>query len=131
MSLQDSGRGALAGKRILVAEDDALIALGLQDLLVAHGAVISGAVATVPQALAALGRALPDGLLLDVNLRGVWSTPVAQAARRVGVPFVLVTGYSRRQLDDPVLAAAPIVPKPVDYVSLVRVLAQALTAAPQ
>lgn len=106
---------ALRGRRVLVVEDDPLIAMDLADLLAASGAEIVGPAPTVSAALAALGAGRPDAAVLDVNLRGERSTPVARELRDAGVPFVLASGYARAQLDEPELAEAPLVPKPVDH----------------
>ena len=64
----------------------------LEDMLLDNGAqvIVSG---TVTQALAALGRASPDCAVLDVNLHGEKSYPVAARLDELGVPFVFATGY--------------------------------------
>lgn len=120
------GLGALRGRRILVVEDDALIALSLVDLLAESGAVPVGPAPTVRAALAALDAERPDAAVLDVNLRGECSAPVARALLGAGVPFVLTTGYARSQLDEPELCEAPIVPKPVNERLLMEWLARLL-----
>lgn len=85
------------------------------------GARVVGPVPAVQAALQAIEAALPDAAVLDVNLRGEMSTPIAAVLSRAAVPFVLVTGYSRRQLD-PELREAPIVPKPFSSCELVSAL---------
>ena len=107
--------GALRGRRVLVVEDDPLIAMELADLLATGEVEALGPVPTVRAALDALAAAQPDAAVLDLNLRGERSTPVARALLEAGVPFVLTTGYARSQLDEPELAEAPLVPKPVDH----------------
>ena len=106
---------ALRGRRILVVEDDPLIAMEIVDLLAAGGAEPVGPAPTVRAALAALAEGRPEVAVLDLNLRGERSTPVAAALRGVGVPFVLASGYARSQIEEPELAEAPLVPKPVDH----------------
>lgn len=71
---------ALAGRRILVVEDDYLLAESLNDLLVEAGINVVGPVGSVPDALSlvASGQAI-DGALLDVNVRGQAVFPVADA----------------------------------------------------
>ena len=118
--------GILRGRRILVVEDDPLIAIELAELVAARGAEPVGPMPTVKAALAALAEAPPDVAVLDLNLRGERATPVAAALRETGVPYVLATGYTRSQLDEPELAKAPLVPKPVDHRLLVMWLTRLL-----
>jgi two-component system, response regulator PdtaR len=117
----------LAGVRVLVVEDEPLIALELQEILAAGGAEVLGPVPTVQQALATLEKGLPDIAVLDVNLRGERSTPVARALRSASVPFVLSTGYSRHHLDDALLRDTPLIPKPVSSRALLRTLRELLS----
>ena len=122
------GVEALRGRRILVVEDDPLIAMELADLLAAGGAEPVGPAPTVRAALAALAEGRPEVAVLDFNLRGERSTPVAAALREAGVPFVLTTGYVRSQIEEPELAEAPLVPKPVDHRLLAMWLVRLLPA---
>ena len=115
----------LAGTIILVVEDDPFIAMDLQDCLCGLGAEVLGPLPAVRPALEALEAVRPDLAVLDVNLRGEMSTPVANALSAAGVPFVLVTGYSRQQLD-PALRDLPILPKPVSTCQLSQLLQRLL-----
>jgi CheY-like chemotaxis protein len=119
----------LAGRRILIVEDEALLGMELETLLKQVGCEVLGPASTVEWALALIYEGEPDLALLDVNLKGVRATPVAAALRDRGVPFVLVTGYSRAQTSEPELRAAPRVDKPVDGRELRRAVTQALEAA--
>ena len=110
MSVHDFS--VLVGSRVLVVEDDPFIAMELQDRLAGLGAKVVGPVPAVGAALREIGAAPPDAVVLDVNLRGEISTPVANMLSEADVPFVVVTGYSRGQLD-PELREAPILSKPV------------------
>ena len=111
-------------RRVLVVEDELLIAMELESLLREDGYVVHGPVATIPRALARLDEILPDAALLDVNLNGRRSTPVAAALAARGIPFVLLTGYGRQQLTEPELRDARILSKPVSH----QQLRQALSA---
>jgi two-component SAPR family response regulator len=91
--------------------------------------LVLGPVPTVARALAILDRQVPEMALLDVNLRGERATPLAVALRDLGVPFVLITGYSKRQLSEPELRTALRIEKPVNYRALGRAMADALEAA--
>ncbi|MBC7985691.1 MAG: response regulator [Sphingomonadaceae bacterium] len=84
---------ALEGKRILVVEDEPLIAMMVEDMLHDFGAIVIGPAASVAEALALIEEAVLDAALLDVNLRGERSDAVADALEARGVPFALATGY--------------------------------------
>jgi len=113
-----------AGLRVLVVEDELVVAMELEALLTGLGHTVLGPVPTVERALALLARERPDLALLDVNLNGQWVTPVAEALRAHGVPFVLVTGYGGKQLRETGLRDARRLGKPVDGRRLGRLLAE-------
>jgi DNA-binding response OmpR family regulator len=84
---------ALEGLRILVVEDEFLVATLIEDMLVAAGCVVAGPVPRLSEALDAVDRGTFDAAVLDVNLGGDRVYPVADALSRRNVPFVFVTGY--------------------------------------
>jgi CheY-like chemotaxis protein len=85
---------ALAGRRILVVEDEYLIADDLCEALSSAGAEIVGPIPTVSGAIACIAEDQRlDAAVLDVNLRGVMIFPVADALNARGIPFVFATGY--------------------------------------
>ena len=94
-----SGTRALAGRRILVVDDEPLVALLTEDLLLDAGAEVIGPAASVAEALALVATDAPEGALLDVNLGGELVYPVAEALARRGTPFAFVTGYSQLGVD--------------------------------
>ena len=115
------------GRLVLVVEDEFLIAMHLELLLQEHGWRVLGPAATVAQALRLLEGKTPDVALLDVNLKGEMVTPVAEALRARGVPFVLASAYGSAQLlSAAVLAAAPKVSKPTSERRLLAALAEAV-----
>ena len=116
------------GPLVLVVEDEVLIAMDLERLLRRSGYRVLGPASTVAEALRMLEGATPDAALLDVNLRGEMVTPVAEALRARGVPFVLASAYDRGQLTAEVLAGAPNVGKPVNARRLLAALARVLAA---
>jgi CheY-like chemotaxis protein len=116
------GRGPL----VLVVEDEFLLAMELGLLLEGHGYRVLGPAATVAEALRLLDGATPDAALLDVNLRGEMVTPVAEALRASGVPFVLASAYDRPELAAAGLAGAPNVGKPASDGRLLAALARAV-----
>jgi CheY-like chemotaxis protein len=84
----------LVGRRLLIVEDDYLIAQDLADLLRSGGAQVIGPVATVGAALDLI-RATPslDGAVVDINLQGEMAYPVADVLTKRAVPFLFATGY--------------------------------------
>jgi CheY-like chemotaxis protein len=100
----------LAGRRVLVVEDEPLIAMLLEDMLDELGVTLAGAADSVPAALQTLEDGLEfEGAILDMNLRGKSVEPVAQALAERRIPFVFASGYgadalTRQHLDAPVLS---------------------------
>src|SRR3954447_1020408 len=101
---------ALTGLRVLVVEDEFLIALELSSILDDLGCIVLGLVASVPEALRLLAAEPPDITLLDINLNGTRTTPVALALAADGLPFIAVTAYAN--LPEPVFDGVPIIGKP-------------------
>jgi DNA-binding response OmpR family regulator len=83
----------LAGKRVLVVEDDDILAVTLAEELAAEGAKVIGPSATVADSLDVIGRANLDSAIVDINLRGKAAFPVADALADRHIPFVFATGY--------------------------------------
>ena len=87
----------LQGRRILVAEDEYLIAFDVRDALVRAGAEVLGPVPSVEDAAALLDREETiDAAVLDVNLRGDMIFAVADVLQERGVPVVFATGYDAK-----------------------------------
>ena len=85
----------LTGKRVMVAEDELLIAMLIEDILADAGCLLVGPFSNVPDALAAAKDATIDIALLDVNLRGQMIYPAAEVLAARGIPFLLLSGYGR------------------------------------
>jgi DNA-binding response OmpR family regulator len=82
-----------AAKRILIVEDEPLIAMMLEDFLDALDHLVAGTADSVSSALDLLGQGGVDAAILDVNLRGgetCW--PIADALAAADIPFILATG---------------------------------------
>lgn len=89
----------LTGQRILVVEDDFYIAEDMASQLEAGGAKVVGPVASVDAAIVLIEQSERiDGAVVDVNLQGVMSWPIADALLRRGVPFVFATGYDKTSI---------------------------------
>ncbi len=112
-TVSNDDRRALSDLRILVVEDERLIALDIKDILEDWGCTVIGPVATSTAALNLIADSLPDAAVLDVNLRTGTSEPVAAALRDHGRPFVVLTAYERKHLAG-ALRDAPLLSKPVD-----------------
>ena len=81
-------------RRILLVEDDALIAMDEEGLLVSAGFAVVGPVPTVASALELINGERFDGAVLDITLKDTTAIPVADALAHAGVPFLFVTGHS-------------------------------------
>jgi CheY-like chemotaxis protein len=95
----------------LIVEDEPMVAWLLDDMLVDFGCVVVGAADRLDEALAMIEDQPIDAVVLDVNLRGQMSYPVADALAARGVPFVFTTGYARDRLLEP-YRACPYLLKP-------------------
>jgi len=84
---------ALEQLRVLVVEDEYLVAMLIKDILEGAGCVVMGPVPRLSEALDAVDHDTCDAAILDVNLAGERIDPVARALSRRNVPFVFVTGY--------------------------------------
>ena len=107
----------------MIVEDELLIALELQSIVEQLGGTVVGPAGSVAGALQLLSETTPNAALLDVTLRDGRVTPVAQACRDRSIPFALVTGYGRLELEEPLLQSAPRVRKPFDSRAIHKVLA--------
>jgi CheY-like chemotaxis protein len=83
----------LSDKRVLVVEDEYLVAMDMSAYLEAAGARVVGPASNVRAALEAVEQTELDAAILDVNLRGEMAYPVADALTARGIPFVFTTGY--------------------------------------
>lgn len=115
--------GRLSGRRVLVVEDNALIALALESTLAGIGCQVVGPAATLAEAETLAATPALDAALLDVNLGGASIAPVADALRRRGVPFVYITGYGEVPAGSD---AAPLLRKPFTPADLTAALTRLL-----
>lgn len=111
--MSEPSRTSLAGLKVLVVEDEALVSMLLEDMLSDLGCEIVGPITRLPEALQlAQDRAQAiDIAILDVNLGGERSFPVAEALEARGCLFVLSTGYDDAGIDER-WRARPMLRKP-------------------
>jgi len=118
------------GKRVLIVEDELLVAMEMEDVLLRRGFIVTDIASTVEQALEAIRQEQPDVVMLDLNLQGIPTIPVAEELNRRGTPFAVVTGYQKQAQNDPALQQAPLVLKPWNEATILQALEQAVAAPP-
>jgi len=120
----DTSHQPLRGMRVLIVEDEYVVASDLVSLLKDAGAMVAGPVASVGDALLLVtdGENGLDAAVLDVNLHGERVFPVADALADRGVPLVFTTGYDESVIPT-AYASVPRCEKPVDHEALVGLLA--------
>ena len=120
-------QGPLSGAKVLVLEDETLVSMMVEDMLLDLGCEVVGPFAKLDQALAFLdgGDGQIDAALLDVNLGGVRSFPMAEALAGKGVPFVFTTGYDESGLPD-IWRGRPTLRKPFMMGEMAEALKKAL-----
>lgn len=111
----------LQGRLILVVEDEALVAMLLEDALADAGCRILGPAPSVEQALALLKHDRPDAAVIDLNLGGETSAPIADVLAALGIPFLVATGYGAEGLP-PGHESAMVLTKPYDPTELIESL---------
>ena len=105
---EGSSRAAL---KILVVEDEVLVALMISEMLDDLGCAVAGSAGSVREALALAQSSDLDGAILDLNLGGESVYPVADVLAAKGVPFVFLTGYGAGGIDAR-FAGVPTISKP-------------------
>jgi CheY-like chemotaxis protein len=88
------------GRRVLVVEDEAMVAMLVEDMLTELGHSVVGPAMRLDRALPLAREAEFDFAILDVNLGGQLSYPVAEVLRARGIPFIFATGYGRNGVED-------------------------------
>jgi CheY-like chemotaxis protein len=98
----------LEGLRVLLVEDEDLVAMVIEDHLLDLGCEVAGVACRLEDALEKAREIDVDAALLDVNLAGQLSYPVALALQERGVPFTFVTGYGLKGVPAELTGAAVI-----------------------
>ena len=119
----------LDGLRVLVVEDEAAISMLIEDALDALGCRVVAVAARLDDAMEK-ARTLPmDVAMLDVNLAGKQSYPVAAILRARDIPFIFATGYGVEGLSSD-LQDAPVLAKPFKQAQLAAMLSAASRTKP-
>ena len=116
-----------ATQRVFIVEDEFMLVMLLEELLPTLGYAVAGSAASVEQALTGLEAGEIDLAVVDVNLAGNESFPVADALRERGIPFLFTTGYGQQGLPER-FADAPVLAKPYRRHDIEAALAQLRTA---
>lgn len=113
----------LMGIRVLVVEDSFLVAAHMKDVLEEHGCVVIGPVGRLAEGLSLASQSQLDCALLDIDLHGERSFPIAKALQERGVPFVFLTGNAAEDLPAEIRGAS-IVSKPIGDTDLLRLVSR-------
>lgn len=122
---------ALSGLRVLVVEDSFLVAEVIAETLEEGGCDVVGPIARVAQALPIARREPLNGAVLDINLAGEFSFPVAEALAKRGVPFLFLTGYGDLAVLPSRLRQITVVHKPFSPDELIEATAARFGRAAQ
>jgi CheY-like chemotaxis protein len=107
--------------RILIIEDDPTMAYDFEDLLIEAGFNIAGVAGKLEKALVLIESGSIDAAIVDANLAGVSASPAASALAARGVPFIVLSGYSREQLQN-AFPGALFIQKPCRPAQLIQAL---------
>ena len=116
-----SSDSILANRRILLAEDEGLIALDVESMLQGFGCEVVGPLSELEDILLAIQAQPLDGALLDVNLRGRQVFDILPEFISRNIPVVLTSGYDDASLFPRAFRELPRISKPFDQGTLHRV----------
>ena len=118
---------SLEGVRVLLVEDEYLVASLIEEMLEIAGCIVTGPIPRLAQAVDAADRETCDAAVLDVNLAGERIYPVADILSRRNIPFVFVTGYGVLPSE---YADRPRLCKPFKMADLLDTLSDIVKTAP-
>lgn len=116
------------GLRVLIIEDESMVAMLIEDMLADLGCTIAGVASRLDEAMGKVSSLAFDAAILDVNLNGSLTHPVAEALVERGTPFILATGYGASGVPE-TLRRVPVLTKPFYQRDLEQALAAALAPA--
>ncbi|KEQ08414.1 MAG: response regulator [Alphaproteobacteria bacterium] len=117
--------------KILVLEDDVLLAMDVEDHLTEQGVRVVGPFGRIPQALEAVASTDLDGAILDLNLNGELSFPVIEALQSKGVPLIVCSGYAELPELKSKLAGLPLLAKPWSPQKLAKLMDKHFSNKPE
>ncbi len=109
-----------SNRRVLLVEDEALVAMMIQECLAERGHSVLGPISTASEALEAAKEGDFDAAILDINLGDGMAYPVAEILSSRGVPFVFVTGYEADAVDGR-FSGVPVLQKPIERQMLQKI----------
>lgn len=118
-------RNSLDGLRVLVIEDESIVAMLIEDMLAELGCIVAGVVSRFEEAVSKVSSLTFDAAILDLNLDGHQTYPLTDALAKKGVPFVFATGYGTAGIPE-AFQRFPILTKPFRCGDLERALAATL-----
>ncbi len=113
-------RISISGNRVMIVEDEALVAMVVTESLTTLGCTVVGPFSRCSDAIAAIEADEVDAAILDVNLDGEMVYPLADMLAQRGVPFIFVTGYGAESIDRR-FKHIPVIQKPVERHVLQRI----------
>jgi ActR/RegA family two-component response regulator len=125
---QSATRDSASRPCCLIAEDQALIAMALEDILEERDIAIAGPFSSCEQALAWLERHTPEFAIIDYKLRDGPCTRLVRALRGRGVPVIIYSGYPHGHDIPPELGGLPWLEKPTTRSDLLAVMAEVAPA---
>ncbi len=105
----------LARRRILVVEDDFILAMGIIDEIEDHNGIVQKHVTTLEEGLFELERQQPDACILNIRLGPDMVYPLADRLLELGVPFIFASSEAREHIPDR-FAGVPLHSKPIDMI---------------
>ena len=112
---------SMPGKRIMIVEDEALVAMLLSESVAELGFSVVGPFSKAAAAIAGMKDTPIDVAILDINLAGETVYPVASLLREQGIPYIFVTGYGSESID-PEFVDIPVLQKPIERERLRQIL---------
>jgi CheY-like chemotaxis protein len=122
-----AGNTALRGLRVMIVEDETLVALLLEEYLAECGCVVAGSYTRIEPAMQGLAHSHPDIAILDLNIGGEDIAPVADVLDANGVPYVFASGGSETKIN-PSLPRHPLLQKPFTVANLRDALLSAMNS---
>jgi CheY-like chemotaxis protein len=111
----------------MIVEDNALLAMLLEDMLGELGVSVAGSAGSLAEAVSLAGEVSADVAVLDLNLDGELSFPAAERLMERGIPVIFATGYGAERMPER-FAKAPTIEKPFAPQELEQALLRALSA---